>query len=139
LLTVLTTGVFDILHPGHIFLLRSINEQYSSCRLIVGVNDDKRAGELKPQMVFSAEERAEILRACRFVDKVVIFEDDTPEHLIRLIRPDIFVKGGDYKASELPEQQACDDVGATIIIISQFTDGSGVAYSSSRIKRGLDV
>ena len=93
---VFTNGCFDILHVGHARYLQFAREQGDV--LIVGLNSDasvRRAkGERRP--VVAAEERAELLLALRCVDYVVVFEQDTPEELIKVLVPDVLVKGADW-------------------------------------------
>ena len=98
---VFTNGVFDILHRGHVTYLekaRSFGDL-----LIVGLNSDKSVRGLKgpKRPVQKQSDRAAILLALRAVDHVVIFGEDTPDHLIRLVKPDILVKGADYRISEI--------------------------------------
>ena len=94
--TVFTNGVFDILHQGHIHLLSGA-AGYADI-LIVGVNSDASVKRLKgdSRPVNSETSRALLLAALLMVDAVIIFEEDTPLELIKLISPDVLVKGGDY-------------------------------------------
>ena len=93
---VFTNGVFDILHPGHIFSLSQAAREADF--LIVGVNSDSSVKRLKGQQrpVNNQDSRALLLASLLMVDAVVIFEEDTPLELINSIRPDVLVKGGDY-------------------------------------------
>jgi D-beta-D-heptose 7-phosphate kinase/D-beta-D-heptose 1-phosphate adenosyltransferase len=93
---VFTNGVFDLLHPGHVDVLMGARRQGDS--LVVGLNGDASVRRLKgpERPVRSEAERAYVLAAFEMVDLVVLFEDDTPLELIRTLRPDILVKGGDY-------------------------------------------
>ena len=93
---VFTNGVFDILHRGHIQIL-SEAATYADI-LIVGVNSDSSVKRLKgnSRPINAENSRALILAALIMVDAVIIFEEDTPLELIKLIRPDVLVKGGDY-------------------------------------------
>lgn len=98
---VFTNGCFDIIHPGHVDLLR--RARALGTKLIVGINSDESVraikGDDKPYL--KQDDRAEILRAVRYVDEVLIFDEPTPENLIRKIKPDVLVKGGDWKADEI--------------------------------------
>ncbi len=98
---VFTNGCFDIIHPGHIHLLRSARELGEV--LFVGLNDDESVkrlkGKTRPVNPLSA--RAEVLSAIRYVDYIVPFSEDTPLNLIRAIKPDVLVKGGDWKEGEI--------------------------------------
>lgn len=98
---VFTNGCFDILHPGHIDLLNRAKALGS--KLIVGINSDESVRKIKgaPRPFLSQDERAEILRGLKAVDEVRIFDDLTPENLIREVQPDVLVKGGDWKTSEI--------------------------------------
>jgi rfaE bifunctional protein nucleotidyltransferase chain/domain len=93
---VFTNGVFDILHPGHIFSLSQAAKEADF--LIVGINSDDSVKRLKgrERPVNNQDSRALILASLLMVDAVVIFEEDTPLELINSIRPDVLVKGGDY-------------------------------------------
>ena len=94
---VFTNGVFDLLHPGHVALLEAARAEGDA--LIVGVNSDasaRRLGKGPERPVVPAIARARVLAALAAVDCVVIFDEDTPLDLIRLLEPDVLVKGGDY-------------------------------------------
>ncbi len=99
--TVFTNGCFDIIHAGHVDLLRRAREL--GTRLVVGINSDSSVRAIKgPDRPFVAEEeRAEVLSGLRFVDEVVVFDDPTPEKLIEQIKPDVLVKGGDWSENEI--------------------------------------
>jgi D-beta-D-heptose 7-phosphate kinase/D-beta-D-heptose 1-phosphate adenosyltransferase len=91
-----TNGVFDLLHPGHIDILTAARATADA--LVVGVNSDDSVRRLKgpSRPVRSESERAYILSALECVDLVVVFGEDTPLELVRKLRPDVIVKGGDY-------------------------------------------
>lgn len=93
---VFTNGVFDLLHPGHVDVLLGARRA-GEC-LVVGLNSDASVRRLKgpERPVRNEAERAYVLAAFEMVDCVVVFEQDTPLELIRLLEPDILVKGGDY-------------------------------------------
>ena len=97
---VFTNGCFDIIHPGHIDLLRQA--RLLGTKLIVGINSDRSVREIKgaPRPLTNQDSRALILSELRSVDEVRIFDETTPERLIRQIRPQVLVKGGDW----LPDQ-----------------------------------
>ena len=99
--TVFTNGVFDILHQGHIQLL-SEAATYADI-LIVGVNSDASVKRLKgdSRPVNSETSRALVLASLIMVDAVIIFEEDTPLELIKLIMPHVMVKGGDYTVEKI--------------------------------------
>ncbi len=98
---VFTNGVFDILHRGHVEYL-SKAKSFGHV-LIVGLNNDTSVRRFKGERhpIQSQKDRAIILLALEAVDYVVLFGEDTPEKLIRQIRPDVLVKGADYKISEI--------------------------------------
>jgi D-beta-D-heptose 7-phosphate kinase/D-beta-D-heptose 1-phosphate adenosyltransferase len=114
---VFTNGCFDILHSGHVSYLKQAREMGDI--LIVGLNTDDSIRRLKgsDRPINSLENRIEVLAALESVDYIVPFgnpRDDTPVSLIRLIKPDVFVKGGDYKAKVLPEEKLLRKIGCKI-------------------------
>jgi D-sedoheptulose 7-phosphate isomerase len=98
---VFTNGCFDIIHPGHIDLLRRARKL--GTKLIVGINSDSSVRRIKgaPRPYFSQNDRAETLKSLRFVDEVRVFDESTPENLIYEIKPDVLVKGGDWQITEI--------------------------------------
>lgn len=98
---VFTNGCFDLLHPGHLGLLRQSAELGDV--LIVAINDDDSVRRLKGsgRPVYPAEERAEILLALRWVDHVTVFPEDTPLAAIERVRPDVLVKGAEYRKRDI--------------------------------------
>ncbi|MCB9073234.1 MAG: D-glycero-beta-D-manno-heptose 1-phosphate adenylyltransferase [Bdellovibrionaceae bacterium] len=98
---VFTNGCFDLLHVGHVRYLQEAKNLGDI--LIVGVNSDASVKRLKgpTRPIQNEMDRAEILLALKAVDQVVLFDDDTPEHLIHQVRPDILVKGGDWKIEQI--------------------------------------
>ncbi|GAQ95341.1 rfaE bifunctional protein, domain II [Thermodesulfovibrio aggregans] len=98
--TVFTNGCFDILHVGHIRYLKEAKKLGSI--LIVAINSDKSVRKIKPLRPINPEnERAEVLSALEFVDFVTFFDEDTPYELIKYLKPDVLVKGGDWKIEEI--------------------------------------
>jgi D-glycero-beta-D-manno-heptose 1-phosphate adenylyltransferase len=116
---VFTNGCFDILHVGHIRYLTAA-KQFGDI-LVVGLNSDKSVRQLKgPDRPINSEaDRAEVLAALAVVNHVVIFEDMRVSHLVSLVRPDLYVKGGDYSIDSLDrgEVDALRSVGAEIKIV----------------------
>jgi len=114
---VFTNGCFDLLHLGHIHLLLEA-AQYGS-RLVVGLNTDDSVRRLKGpgRPVNSEQARAMLLAAQAYVDAVVLFDEDTPLDLIRTLRPDILVKGGDYKPESVVGSEFVGSYGGRTIII----------------------
>ena len=98
---VFTNGVFDILHLGHVDYLAKASDLGDV--LVIGVNSDSSVRNLKgPQRpVNSEKQRCMLLAALQFVDAVVLFEEETPYELIKIIQPDVLVKGADYAPSSI--------------------------------------
>ncbi len=98
---VFTNGCFDILHPGHLKLLKEA-KSFGDI-LIVGINSDSSVRILKGEgrPVVNQQDRLVILACLKIVDFVIIFEEETPLNLIKCISPAVLVKGGDYKLSEI--------------------------------------
>ena len=97
-------GVFDLLHAGHVKVLEKAKD--AGDLLIVGINSDRSARALDKapgRPVNAWRDRAEVVAALGCVDAVVKFDEATPEKLMARLKPDIQVKGGDYKPSDLPE------------------------------------
>ena len=104
--TVFTNGVFDLLHVGHLEYLEQAKELGDY--LVVGVNGDRAAYRLKGfgRPVVPVEERARLLAALIPVDTVVTFTQDTAEQLVDALRPDVYVKGGDWGDHKPPPEAA---------------------------------
>ena len=97
---VFTNGCFDILHVGHIRYLREARGLGDI--LVIGLNSDSSVRRLKPwRPIITELQRAEVLASLEMVDYVTIFAEDTPYELIKLLQPDILVKGGDWKKSDI--------------------------------------
>jgi rfaE bifunctional protein nucleotidyltransferase chain/domain len=114
---VFTNGVFDLLHPGHVRYLRDARQLGDL--LIVGLNADasvrRNKGSGRP--INSEHERAEVLAALAPVDAVVIFEEDTPAEIIRLVQPDVLVKGADWAADEIVGRDTVEARGGRVVRI----------------------
>lgn len=125
---VATGGCFDLLHTGHIRLLRQARELGDA--LIVLVNSDASVRALKGagRPVMRDVDRARVLAALACVDGVTIFDGLTPERMLETLRPDIWVKGGDYVAAELPEADVVYRHGGEVVILPTVA-----GYSSSRL------
>ena len=115
---VFTNGVFDLLHPGHVDVLLGAR-RYGDA-LIVGLNSDASVRRLKgpDRPVRSEADRAYVLGAVEAVDCVVVFDDDTPLELVRSLRPDVLVKGGDYTEETIVGSADVRSWGGDVRIIS---------------------
>ena len=105
---VFTNGVFDILHRGHVLYLQQAATLGQ--HLIVGLNSDASCRRLKGETrpLNRQEDRAILLSALACVDDVVVFDEDTPKELLSVLRPDILVKGGDYKLEDIVGREYAD-------------------------------
>jgi D-beta-D-heptose 7-phosphate kinase / D-beta-D-heptose 1-phosphate adenosyltransferase len=121
---VFTNGCFDILHSGHVTCLERAKALGDV--LIVGVNTDESIGQLKgpSRPVNSLADRLTVLVALGCVDYVVPFADLAPRELIRLIRPDVYAKGGDYTRHSLPETPLIEEQGGEVVILPYIGDHS---------------
>ena len=115
---VFTNGVFDLLHPGHVDVLRGARAQGDA--LVVGLNSDasaRRLGKGPERPIRGEWERAYVLAALESVDAVVRFEEDTPLELIRALRPDVLVKGGDYDESRIVGAADVRSWGGDVVVV----------------------
>lgn len=126
---VLATGCFDILHTGHIQLFRKAKKMGDI--LIVGANSDSSITQIKgPQRPFIKQaNRLLNIAAIIDVDYVTSFEELTPVELIKEIKPDIFVKGGDWSGQPLPEEEVIRAYGGQLV----FAPIDGIKFSSTSI------
>lgn len=121
---VFTNGCFDILHRGHSTFLNRAKALGDV--LIVGVNTDESVRRLKgpERPINTLDDRIEVLAALSCIDHLVAFADDTPADLIRAIRPDVFVKGGNYTRDDLPEAALVESLGGRVQILPYLEDRS---------------
>lgn len=132
---VFTNGVFDLLHRGHVEYLEEAAALGD--RLVVGVNDDASVRRLKgpARPIVPGEERAELVGALACVDAVVLFEDDTPERLIRELRPDVLVKGGDWAVEHIVGREFVESLGGRVLSVP-LREGRSTTTLVERILAG---
>jgi D-beta-D-heptose 7-phosphate kinase/D-beta-D-heptose 1-phosphate adenosyltransferase len=133
MITVFTNGCFDILHVGHVSLLKECKKiSGDDGKVIVGLNSDKSVRKLKgdSRPINNQSSRKFILESLKFVDEVIIFDEETPEKLISTIRPNILVKGGDYKIEQIIGKQYVDKV-----VIFPYVDGHSTTGTLNSLKK----
>lgn len=121
---VFTNGCFDIIHQGHINSLAQAASLGN--KLVVGLNSDSSVKRLKGESrpINDAYSRALVLAAMQIVDAVCIFEEDTPLELIKLVRPDILAKGGDYTPETVVGNDFVQSIGGKTVILPLVPDFS---------------
>ncbi|MFI6208455.1 D-glycero-beta-D-manno-heptose 1-phosphate adenylyltransferase [Streptomyces sp. NPDC051041] len=129
-------GCFDLLHAGHVGLLQAAR-RLGDC-LVVCVNSDasvrRRKGEGRP--VNPLADRVRVLRALACVDAVAVFDEDTPERLLADLRPDVWVKGGDYAGADLPEAALLQEWGGQAVLLP-YLDGRSSTALMARAAEGV--
>ncbi len=130
---VFTNGVFDLLHPGHVDVLAAARREGDG--LVVGLNADASVRRLKgpERPVRSEAERAYVLGALAAVDAVVVFDQDTPLELIRLLRPDVLVKGGDYTEATIVGATDVRALGGGVVVVP-ITPGHSTTSTIARLR-----
>ena len=115
---VFTNGCFDIIHAGHVRYLTAAKNFGDA--LIVGLNDDESVRRLKgaSRPINSQDDRAEVLLGLKAVDHVIFFGEQTAENLIAEVKPDIYVKGGDYTLETLPEAKIVQSYGGRVEFVN---------------------
>lgn len=127
-----TNGCFDLLHPGHLSLLRQAR---AACdRLIVGMNDDASVRRLKGESrpIQNQDARAAVLASLQLVDLVVPFTQDTPLELIQLVRPDVLVKGADYRIDQVVGADFVQGLGGRVLL-ADLKEGFSTTRTVARI------
>ncbi|MDX2184777.1 MAG: D-glycero-beta-D-manno-heptose 1-phosphate adenylyltransferase [Gemmatimonadaceae bacterium] len=115
---VFTNGVFDLLHPGHVDVLRLARAEGDA--LLVGVNSDasvRRLGKGPERPIRPEADRAYVLGGLESVDAVVVFDEDTPARLVAALEPDVIVKGGDYRPDTVVGADTVQARGGRVVII----------------------
>jgi len=125
---VLTNGVFDLLHPGHVRYLQDARREGDA--LIVAVNSDRSVRAIKgPERPVNPEaERAEVLAALACVDAVVVFDEDDPQQIISRLQPDVLVKGADWAEHAIIGRETVESRGGRVVRVP-LAEG----YSTSAI------
>jgi len=125
---VFTNGCFDILHPGHVDYLQRARDLGDL--LVVGLNSDASVRRLKGKCrpVNREMDRAAVLAGLSCVDRVVLFEQDTPLELIRAVRPRVLVKGGDWPVEKIVGREVVEGIGGTVLSLELLP-----GYSTSGI------
>jgi rfaE bifunctional protein nucleotidyltransferase chain/domain len=131
---VFTNGCFDILHVGHLHTLKESIQLGD--KLIVGLNSDASVSRLKgkERPIVNQLDRSEMLAALEMVDAVIIFEDDTPEELIQMIKPDVLCKGGDWSIENIVGGDFVKSYGGQVVSIP-FIQGYSSSSLINKIKR----
>jgi len=134
---VFTNGCFDILHAGHVGYLEEARQQGD--RLIVAVNSDRSVKKLKGEgrPINSAEDRMLVLSKLEAVDWVVVFDDDTPERLLELLKPDVLVKGGDYTVDQVVGAEIVKAYGGKVEVLT-LVDNRSTTAIVEKIQQGND-
>lgn len=135
MITIFTNGCFDILHAGHVDYLQQ--SRALGDRLIVGLNSDKSLYNLKNRCYNIDIDRKQVLEALSCVDKVIIFDEETPWNLIKELKPDIITKGGDYNADQVVGRDLAEvriipalRGRSTSRLIQRIKDGNSVIWPS---------
>lgn len=132
--TVFTNGCFDILHHGHLQLIAAAADLGNI--LIVGVNSDNSVKRLKgdDRPIYHEQDRLFQLASLLCVDALSLFDEDTPENLIKTIQPDVLVKGGDYTLNNIVGADYVQSYGGRVQIIP-FVEGYSTSSVISNIKK----
>lgn len=124
---VATGGCFDLLHTGHVRLLRTARQHGDALIVLLNSDDSVRTLKGPGRPVMPAADRARVLAALACVDAVAVFSEETPERLIGMVQPDIWVKGGDYAAEDLPEAEVVRRHGGDVVIVPTVAGHSTTA------------
>ncbi|MBQ1867545.1 D-glycero-beta-D-manno-heptose 1-phosphate adenylyltransferase [Selenomonas sp.] len=134
---VFTNGCFDILHAGHVTYLEKARS-FGDC-LVLGLNTDAsvRANKGPSRPINSELDRAKVVGALKAVDYVVLFGEQTAETLIAKVKPDVYVKGGDYTLDTLPEAKIVMGYGGKVEFVN-MVEGRSTTNVIKKIKQGED-
>tara|TARA_Y100001968_G_scaffold317714_1_gene347063 strand:+ start:245 stop:754 length:510 start_codon:yes stop_codon:yes gene_type:complete len=130
-----TNGCFDLLHPGHIALLEGSKKHCDI--LVVGLNSDRSVAKLKgsARPIQDQLSRKTILTALKAISLVIIFDEETPERLIEKLKPDILVKGGDYKTEDIIGADFVRSYGGEVLTIP-YLEGNSSTSIIDKVIRG---
>jgi rfaE bifunctional protein nucleotidyltransferase chain/domain len=130
---VFTNGVFDLLHPGHIDILKAARKAGDA--LVVGINSDDSVRRLKgdARPIRSQAERAYVVAALEAVDVVTVFEEDTPLELVECLEPDVIVKGGDYSEATIVGAAEVRARGGEVLVVP-LTPGQSTTSIIERMR-----
>ena len=132
---VFTNGCFDLLHVGHVTYLE--HARHAGDRLVVGLNTDRSVRALKGagRPVIPQDDRARVLAALASVDAVILFDEDTPLELIKAVRPDVLVKGSDYREEEITGAEEVRSWGGDVVLapLVEGRSTSGILKEASSI------
>jgi D-beta-D-heptose 7-phosphate kinase/D-beta-D-heptose 1-phosphate adenosyltransferase len=131
---VFTNGCFDLLHVGHVRYLKAAKS--FGDLLVVGLNSDSSVKKLKgsKRPLIPENQRAEVIGSLAAVDYVTIFSDETAGPTISALKPEVYVKGGDYEIAELPEAKVVKSYGGEIKLVTEIK-GASSTNIIERIKR----
>ena len=131
---VFTNGCFDLLHPGHVALFEAARAQGDV--LVVGLNSDRSVRALKGEgrPLIPEGERAETLAALEAVDRVIVYDDDTPRAVISVLAPDVLVKGADWALDAIVGRAEVEAGGGRVVRV-ELTPGRSTSSMVARIRR----
>ena len=133
---VFTNGVFDLLHPGHVDVLRAA--RVAGDALVVGINSDasvRRLGKGPERPIRTEAERAYVLAALEAVDCFAVFDQDTPLDLVLALRPDVIVKGGDYTEESIVGAREVRSWGGSVLVVP-LTPGQSTTSIIDKLRGG---
>lgn len=132
---VATGGCFDLLHAGHVAVLQQARA-LGDC-LVVLLNSDDSVRRLKgpSRPLQNEQDRAQVLRALGCVDAVVVFSEDTPSEALRVLRPDVFAKGGDYALTAIPEATVVEEWGGQAVVLPYLAGRSTTHLIQEAVSR----
>ena len=119
---VFTNGIYDLVHIGHLYLFEEARKLGD--RLIVGINSDESASKIKRKPIISQEKRKMVLERIEGVDRVEIFNDINPLRIIKKIRPDVLVKGGDYTEKTIIGSDFVKSYGGKVVVVPLLDNNS---------------